>query len=600
MDQESNLAFPESAARAQEAFAAWVPSAKERNDMIEVAAYHIAQRGGFKMDPQECWSAGEAQVDLMLSLRENQLKLQAILDNSLDAVVMIDTDSIVTGWNPQAARIFGWTQTEALGQPLHALIIPSVHRETHLQGLKHYLASGEGPLLKNLIEVRALHRDGREFPIELTITPVRSSGKLEFNAFIRDISERKRIERIQDARLRLMRFASNHTLKELLVATLDEAGALTDSPIGFYHFLEADQKTLSLQAWSTRTTREFCTAAGEGSHYNIDAAGVWVECVRLRQAVIHNDYAALPNKRGLPPGHAMVLREMVVPVFRKTMIVAILGVGNKATPYDQADLEAIAKLADLAWDIAESKRAEDERMAQHDLLERQVLERTAQLRAMAIELTMAEERERHLVAQDLHDSLGQTLAAAKLKLSALDPPQQDNPSGIQLRREVREIEVLLDEANHAMRSLSLQLSPPALQELGLAPALEWLADEMLRSFRLNVRVSDDGLPKPLAEHELKTIFRATRELLINVAKHAQVGSAELEARREEDRLVLSVADAGIGFAVSKDAEPSAKGGYGLFSVRERIDFIGGKLQIDSSPGNGTVIMITAPLMVDME
>ena len=109
-----------------------------------------------------------------------------------------------------------------------------------------------------------------------------------------------------------------------------------------------------------------------------------------------------------------------------------------------------------------------------------------------------------------------------------------------------------------------------------------------------------GLPKPLAEHELKTIFRATRELLINVAKHAQVGSAELEARREEDRLVLSVADAGIGFAVSKDAEPSAKGGYGLFSVRERIDFIGGKLQIDSSPGNGTVIMITAPLMVDME
>ncbi|MFA7279719.1 MAG: PAS domain S-box protein [Sterolibacterium sp.] len=600
MDQDSNLALPESAARAQEAFAAWVPSAKERNDMIEVAAYHIAQRGGFKMDPQECWSAGEAQVDLMLSLRENQLKLQTILENSLDAVVMIDTDSVVTGWNPQAARIFGWTQAEAFGQPLHNLIIPPDHRATHLQGLKRYLASGEGPLLKHLIEVRAMHRDGHEFPIELTITPVRSSGKLEFNAFIRDISERKRIERIQDARLRLMRFAANHTLKELLGATLDEAGALTDSPIGFYHFLEADQKTLSLQAWSTRTTREFCTAAGEGSHYNIDAAGVWVECVRQRQAVIHNDYATLPNKRGLPPGHAMVLREMVVPVFRKTMIVAILGVGNKAKPYDQADLEAVTKLADLAWDIAESKRAEDERMAQHDLLERQVLERTAQLRTMAIELTMAEERERHLVAQDLHDSLGQTLAAAKLKLSALDLPPQDNPSGIQLQREVREIEALLDEANHAMRSLSLQLSPPALQELGLAPALEWLADEMLRSFRLNVRVSDDGLPKPLAEHDLKTIFRATRELLINVAKHAQVGSAEIEARREEDRLVLSVADAGIGFAVSKDSQPSAKVGYGLFSVRERIDFIGGKVQIDSSPGNGTVIVITAPLIVARE
>ena len=160
MDKDINLTSLESAVSAREAFAAWVPSPKERNDMIEVAAYHMAQRSGFKSDPQECWAAGEAQVDLMLSLRENQLKLQTILDNSLDAVVMIDTESIVTGWNPQATRIFGWTQDQAMGQPLHTLIIPPCHRETHLQGLQRYLDSGEGPLLKNLIDVRAQHRDG--------------------------------------------------------------------------------------------------------------------------------------------------------------------------------------------------------------------------------------------------------------------------------------------------------------------------------------------------------------------------------------------------------------------------------------------------------
>jgi len=356
-DRDSN-AGP--APSAEEAFADWIPGAKERKDLIEVAAYHIAQRGGFKLDSQACWNAGEAQIDLMLSLRENQLKLQTVLDNSLDAVAMIDSDSIVTGWNPQAARIFGWTQAEALGQPLHGMIIPPRYREEHAQGIKQYLATGAGPYIKTLIEVRALHRDGHEFPIELTIAPVRSAGKLEFSAFIRDITERKRINGIQTARLRLLEYAASHSLKELLVAALDEAGALTDSPIGFFHFLDADQKSLSLQVWSTRTTREFCTAAGEGSHYNIDNAGVWVECVRQQRPVIHNDYAALPDRHGFPPGHAVVLREMVVPVFRKGLVVAILGVGNKATPYLDADLETVTKLADLAWDIVEGMRADAE------------------------------------------------------------------------------------------------------------------------------------------------------------------------------------------------------------------------------------------------
>ncbi len=177
-----------------------------------------------------------------------------------------------------------------------------------------------------------------------------------------DITERKRVRDIQAARLRLMEFSGEHPMHDLLVATLDEVSALTESQIGFYHFLDADQKTLSLQAWSTRTSREYCKAEGEGRHYNVDEAGVWVEAIRARQAVVHNDYAALPNKQGLPPGHAALLRELVVPVFRKGLIVAILGVGNKATPYTDNDVQAVSLLADLAWDFAEAKRMEAELM----------------------------------------------------------------------------------------------------------------------------------------------------------------------------------------------------------------------------------------------
>jgi diguanylate cyclase (GGDEF)-like protein len=161
--------------------------------------------------------------------------------------------------------------------------------------------------------------------------------------------------RILAARMRLAAAAPRHSLKGLLVATLDEAGALTGSPVGFFHFLEEDQVTLTLQAWSSRTTREFCRADGLGKHYPVSQAGVWADCIRLRRAVVHNDYASLPRRGDLPPGHVELVRELVVPVFRGSRIVAVLGVGNRATDYEARHVEEVETLADLAWDMASGK-----------------------------------------------------------------------------------------------------------------------------------------------------------------------------------------------------------------------------------------------------
>jgi PAS domain S-box-containing protein len=181
----------------------------------------------------------------------------------------------------------------------------------------------------------------------------------------REIAVRKRTESVIMARLRLLQFAGTHSLDELLQATLDEAEALTGSLIGFYHFLGADQETLSLQNWSTRTKAEFCKAEGKGRHYDISAAGVWVDCIRQRYPVIHNDYASLPHRKGMPPGHAQVVRELVVPVFRGDKIVSILGVGNKTLDYTPEDVETISLLADLAWEITERKRMEEKLLLSH-------------------------------------------------------------------------------------------------------------------------------------------------------------------------------------------------------------------------------------------
>jgi len=136
--------------------------------------------------------------------------------------------------------------------------------------------------------------------------------------------------------------------------------------VGFYHLLSADQRSLSLQAWSTRTVEVFCSAQGSGRHYSLDEAGVWVDCVRQRGPVVHNDYATLPHKKGLPEGHAPVLRELVVPILRDGRIVAILGVGNKATDYTDEDVSTVTYLADIAWEIARRKQAEEALRAEEE------------------------------------------------------------------------------------------------------------------------------------------------------------------------------------------------------------------------------------------
>ena len=168
-----------------------------------------------------------------------------------------------------------------------------------------------------------------------------------------------RKQRVDGARLRLLERAASATLKELLTATLDLAEELTGSRIGFLHFVDDDQNALWLQAWSTNTVARMCTAEGAGSHYPIDQAGVWADCVRTGEPVVHNDYPSAPGRKGLPSGHAQVVRELTVPVVRAGRVCAVLGVGNKASDYDDHDVADVSELADLAWDIAARVRAEE-------------------------------------------------------------------------------------------------------------------------------------------------------------------------------------------------------------------------------------------------
>jgi two-component system, LuxR family, sensor kinase FixL len=120
--------------------------------------------------------------------------LATIFENTLDAVLLMDSKDVITGWNKQAELIFGWSHDEAVGRLMHETIVPERFRKQHIQGMRHFLSTGEGPVLNTRIEIFALHRDGHEFPVELAISPIKTADGYEFSSFIRDISERKRVE----------------------------------------------------------------------------------------------------------------------------------------------------------------------------------------------------------------------------------------------------------------------------------------------------------------------------------------------------------------------------------------------------------------------
>src|SRR6185295_18193858 len=128
------------------------------------------------------------------SLRQSEGRVRAIIDTALDAVVTMDSAGLITDWNPQAAAMFGWTRQEAIGRKMSETIIPDHYRAAHDRGVQHFLASGEGPVLNQRIEITALRRDGRDFPIELSITPLKVGATFSFAAFIRDVSARKMAE----------------------------------------------------------------------------------------------------------------------------------------------------------------------------------------------------------------------------------------------------------------------------------------------------------------------------------------------------------------------------------------------------------------------
>ena len=229
----------------------------------------------------------------------------------------------------------------------------------------------------------------------------------------------------------------------------------------------------------------------------------------------------------------------------------------------------------------------------HKETEKKLLSHQQQLRSLASELSLAEERERRRIATYLHDHIGHSLAMCKIKLGALReslPPLHHDGY-------LDEINGIIEQAIQCTRSLTAELSPPVLYEMGLVAAVEWLAESVSEQHRIQITVKNTRQIKKLNDNLQILLFQAARELLTNIAKHSQAQKVEIYIwRYKENNIKIEVKDDGVGFDTSHLLSNTTKnGGFGLFNIRERLNHLGGHCDIQSQPGCGTRVTLITPL-----
>jgi signal transduction histidine kinase len=230
----------------------------------------------------------------------------------------------------------------------------------------------------------------------------------------------------------------------------------------------------------------------------------------------------------------------------------------------------------------------------HMLADERLREYQRQLRELASQISLAEEKERRRIAGGLHDRTIQMLALSQIKLGALRNSLEADASRTRLIDEVRS---LVEHAIHDTRSLLFELSPPVLHELGFEAAVESLAELVEDEHSLHCKVRSSGTPIRMATDVEISLFQAVREALINTVKHARATNALVTLDwRSPQAIAVCVEDDGAGFDVGEvETRRSREGGFGLFSMRERLGVLGGRAEVTSARGNGTRVRLEMPI-----
>jgi len=539
---------------------------------------------------------GEAQV-IMVSLRnvterrkaEKKLKLQAtqlreqaeLLDIAEDAIIVLDMDDRIVFWNKGAEERYGWAKEEVQGRIAYDLlhtVFPAPFDE-----IKRKIKSEgrwEGELVQRkrsgeiiVVESRwALRRDHKNKPIAIMeinndITE-RKQAQMALQKAKEDLEERvaERTKELQNANERLIvELNRRKRIEDMLQKGAERYRNLfVNSPLGIYR-VNAEGRILMANPTLIRML-------GYSSFDELTSTG--------------------QKKKGYEPSYMRKkIKERLEKEGRVRGFETKWRKRDKSIIFVRENAKAIRSpdgtllfYEGTVEDITEQKKAEEK-----------IQSYQKQLRSLASDLSLAEERERRRIATTLHDHIGQILAISKIKLGAL-LESVNNDGCIEQLKEIREH---VEQAIKYTRSLTFELSPPILYDLGLESALEWLAEQTKEQHGINCMFEADNSLKQVSDEIRIVLFSAVRELLMNVTKHAHASIAKITIRRLNDNITIHVADNGIGFSASKmNFYLDENKGFGLFSIRERLRHLGGQMDVRSGRGRGTRVILTAPCIVE--
>jgi|GEM_PF-1072218 len=375
---------PETAERMYRVFnRVWRSGEKQRLDDYEIIRKDGARRvleisaalkRDAKGDPVGFRGLGQDVTDRVLAaeaLRLSEERYRALFENSIVGIFQSTPAGRYLRVNPAFARIFGYDSPEEV-----VASVTDIGREIFVdpEDRARCFATLNKTGILERFETRMRRKDGSIMWTAINSRIVRDAERqfLFIEGVVEDITQRKRAEealKLNEQRLEALQTLnqmSRATVQELCDFALEECVRLTGSQVGYLAFLSRDESVMTMFAWS-KSAMERCAVSNLTDLYPVETTGLWGEAVRQRRPVITNDYAAANTlKKGLPPGHVHILRHMNVPVLDGERIVAVVGVGNKETDYDESDVLQLTLLAQGMWRIIQRRRSEEDLRASEE------------------------------------------------------------------------------------------------------------------------------------------------------------------------------------------------------------------------------------------
>lgn len=534
--------------------------------------------------PQQTSSPATDEVsELRVRLAEAEETVRALRQGEADAIV-INVEGKIVYVNPAAVRLYGASSArQLLGKPLLEMV-DAEYRDFVLKRLQEVKGAGH----TGSFETKVLRLDGELVDVEAFASVIRHEGAEAVQVVLRDVTKRRQmIEALWKARHELEARVRDRTAKLTeTIRILREEGARR---------LAAEQalseRSRLLEAFFRHSSTPLVFLDREFNFIRVNEAYARA-CKRgVDEFPGRNHFELYPNDENKAIFEQVVRSKKAFEVFGKPFVFpdhpewGTTHWNWRLTPLldDAGEVEFLVFALE---DVTERVKSEQQLQALNQTLRR----RTQQLRSLASDLTLAEQRERRRLAQLLHDHLQQLLVGAKFRASPLHHAK--DPSVAQT---AREIDDLLNQSIAASRSLTAELSPPILHEGGLIVALEWLCGWVHQNQGLQVNCCLDRGAEPQNHNVRVTLFQAVRELLLNIVKHAGVKTARLGVSRAGGQVRVTVWDEGKGFDPSASDPGEGNRGFGLFSIQERLDLLGGGVEIDSAPGRGTRVTLHAPV-----